>query len=259
MTPPRTLGSTLLDRLPGVRHRFFTREGGVSSGLYESLNLGHGSNDDPASVSENRRRAAASFDLAPDRLCICNQIHSAQVVITDKGFVGDRPAADGVISDRAGVLCGVLTADCAPVLIADADRRVVAAAHAGWRGALSGIVEATVEAMIRLGARRDALVAAIGPCIGPQSYEVGPEFLAQFTDRRPESVRFFAPGAAAGKSQFDLPGFVLWRLAAAGVEQSEWLGEDTFARKDLYFSNRRAVRESQSDYGRLLSAIALEA
>jgi YfiH family protein len=257
MEPP-ILTSPLLADLPGVRHAFFTRNGGVSQAPYDSLNIGRGSGDDPASVAENRRRAAARFGLAPEALSTCYQTHSAEPVVAERGWGDSRPQGDAVVTRVPGVLCGALAADCAPVLLVDPTARVAAAAHAGWRGAIGGILERTIEAMERLGACRADLVAAVGPTIGPKSYEVGLEFLARFEADDAANARFFAPGEAAEKRLFDLPGFVLARLAAAGVAKAEWIGGDTVAEEALFFSNRRTVRRGASDYGRLLSAIALE-
>jgi polyphenol oxidase len=253
-----TLSSQLLDGLPGVRHAFFTRKGGVSTGVYESLNVGSGSNDEPDSVAENRARAAAAFGAPPDRLLTCYQIHST-VAVTAEAAWAERPRADAVVSRTSGLMLGALAADCAPVLLADPEARVVAAAHAGWRGALGGVVQSTVEAMERLGARPGRMLAAVGPCIGPSSYEVGLEYLDAFRAQAPGSERFFGAGARPDKRLFDLPGFVLDRLAAAGVGHAEWVGRDTYAEPDLFFSNRRAVHRQEPDYGRLLSAIMLEA
>lgn len=252
-----TLHSPLLSALPGVRHAFFTRRGGVSRGIYDSLNIGRGSRDEAEDVAENRRRVADWFGLGPDALNTCYQIHSATAVIADKPWGGDRPEADAVATDKPGVICGALAADCAPVLIADAEAGIVAAAHAGWQGALGGVVGAAVERMVELGADRSRLVAAVGPCIGPASYEVGLEFLDRFEAARPGSARFFAPGAASEKRLFDLPGFVLDRLAEAGVASAEWIGRDTCAEADWFFSNRRAFHLGEPDYGRLVSCIAL--
>jgi YfiH family protein len=249
------LTSPLLD-VPGVRHAFFTRQGGVSQGIYASLNVGLGSRDDPEAVQENRRRAAAR--LGASHLLTCYQIHSARAVVADGEWPGDAPEADAVVSRAAGVACGALAADCAPVLLADPEARVVAAAHAGWKGALGGIVEAAIDQMEAQGARRERLRAVIGPCIGPRSYEVGPEFLERFVAASSAYERFFAPGAAPEKRLFDLPGFVLGRLRAAGVGACEWIGRDTCAEAELFFSNRRAFKRSEPDYGRLLSAIVLE-
>ncbi len=258
MSDVPALTSPLLDALPGVRHAFFTRQGGVSTGLFASLNVGRGSSDEEPSVSENRRRAAAHFGQGPEALAICYQVHSPRVVVAEGCALGDvRPEADGVATGAAGVICGALAADCAPVLIADAEARVVAAVHAGWRGALAGVVEAGVAAMTRLGGEPARMVAAVGPCIGPTSYEVGLEFEGRFLEADQANARFFAPGVREAKRFFDLPGFVLGRLAAAGVARAEWIGRETVSEEEWFFSNRRAVLRGESDYGRLLSAICL--
>jgi hypothetical protein len=252
------LTSPLLAALPWVRHAFFTRQGGVSAGRYESLNLGPGSGDDPAAVAENRRRAASAFGVDADRIRSCYQIHSTRVVTAEGDWSGERPKADAVVACEPGLICAALAADCAPVLLADAQARVVAAVHAGWRGALAGVVEAAVEAMISRGAQPELMVAVVGPCIAQASYEVGLEFVGAFVARDPAYARFFAPGASADKRQFDLPGFVLSRLEMAGVGTCEWLGRDTCAEPDLFYSNRRAFHAGERDYGRLMSAIMLE-
>lgn len=256
MTPPPVLTSPLLARA-GVRHAFFTRQGGVSGGIYDSLNLGRGSNDDPAAVEANRARAAQALGVAPEALNTCHQIHSAQAVVADEAWGEGRPQADAVVTARADLACCALAADCAPVLIADLEAGVVAAAHAGWRGALDGVVAAAVQTMTGLGARPERMVAAVGPCIGPASYEVGLEFLDRFVAADAASARFFAPGASADKRMFDLPAFVLERLRAAGVEACEWIGRDTVTEPALFFSNRRAFKTGEPDYGRLMSAIRL--
>lgn len=256
MTLP-VVQSALLAEAAGVRHAFFTRKGGVSTGIYDSLNVGRGSRDETADVTENRRRAAAWFDLPVEALNTCYQIHSAVAVRALEPWGDARPEADGVVADRPGVICGALSADCAPVLIADPQARVVAACHAGWQGALSGIVASTVTQMAALGADPARMVAAVGPCIGPTSYEVGLEFLERFRTALPDSSRFFRPGATRDKRMFDLPGFVLSRLADAGVRRAEWTGHDTCAEAGLFFSNRRAFKLGEADYGRLLSAISL--
>ena len=253
----QTLKSGLLDGVKGVRHAFFTRQGGVSTGVYDSLNVGVGSRDDPESVQENRARTAAALGVELSHLLTCYQIHSNVAVTADAPFAG-RPEADGIVTKTPGLACGALSADCAPILLADGEARVVASAHAGWKGALGGIVAATVEAMVAAGARRERIVAAIGPCIGQASYEVGEDFMDRFSLEAPGSERFFAEGKAPGKRQFDLPGFVLQRLAEAGVEQAAWTGFDTCADENLFFSNRRGYLRGESDYGRLLSAIVLE-
>ncbi len=249
--------SPLLARLSGVRHAFFTRKGGVSQDLYASLNVGRGSRDEPAAVEENRARAAAHFGQPEDRLLTCYQVHSARAVAADAPWAGARHEADGVATRTPGLVCGALSADCAPVLLADPEARVVAAAHAGWRGALGGVVEATLQRMEDLGARREQVVAAVGPCIAQASYEVGEDFLAAFMARAPDADRFFVSGVSADKRQFDLPGFVLDRLARAGVKEAEWVGHDTCVEEADFFSNRRAVHRGEGDYGRLLSAISL--
>ena len=251
-----TLTSPLLADAKGVRHAFFTRQGGVSTGVYASLNVGIGSKDQPGHVQENRARCAAALGVELRALLTCYQIHSSIAVIADAPFA-ERPEADGVVTTVAGLACGALSADCAPILLADAEARVVAAAHAGWKGALGGVIAATVEAMLAQGARRDRIVAAVGPCIGQASYEVGADFEARFATEAPGSERFFAPGRAPDKRQFDLPGFVLGRLAEAGVEQAEWIRRDTCAEEALFFSNRRGFLRGEVDYGRLLSAIVL--
>lgn len=249
------LQSGLLTGLPGIRHAFFTRQGGVSKGIYEGLNVGRGSKDVAEDVVENRRRAAAWFGATPDALNTCYQIHSATAVTADNPWCGALPEGDAVVTAEAGLVCGVLSADCAPVLFADPQAGVVAAAHAGWQGALNGVVEAALAAMEAKGADRARIVAAVGPCIAQPSYEVGLEYLDRFEAARPGSGRFFAPGASADKRMFDLPGFVLDRLAEAGVAQAEWIGRDTCAEPDWFFSNRRAFKQGEPDYGRLMSAI----
>jgi YfiH family protein len=256
MSPP-VLTSALLQGVPGLRHGFFTRQGGVSTGVYESLNVGVGSRDDPEAVRENRARAAAIFGAPPERLLTCYQIHSSRAVIADQPWT-ERPEADAIASRTPGLMLGALAADCAPVLLVDPEAKVIGAAHAGWKGALGGVVQATVDAMTTLGARPSRMLAAVGPCIGTASYEVGLEFLETFLSEAPGSERFFSPGQAPDKRQFDLPAFVLGRLDAAGVGQAEWIGRDTYAEPELFFSNRRAVHRGESDYGRLLSAIMLE-
>jgi YfiH family protein len=255
MTALPVLTSPLLD-LPGVRHAFFTRNGGVSEGIYASLNVGLGSNDVPDAVVENRRRCAAHFGA--ETIVTAYQVHSALALVADGPWPAGPPQADGVATVTPGVVCGALAADCAPVLLADPEARVVAACHAGWKGALTGVVEATVARMETLGARRERMRAAIGPCIGPASYEVGLEFLERFVLADPAHGRFFAPGAADDKRLFDLPAFVLSRLSAAGVTTCEWVGRDTCAEESDFFSNRRAFKRGEADYGRLLSAIALQ-
>ena len=241
----------------GVRHGFFTRLGGVSTGIYDSLSTGIGSNDDADAVRENRRRIAAHFRARADDLAACYQIHSAITRVADGPWAGERPEGDAVVTRTRGVVCAVLTADCAPVLLADAQAGVLAAVHAGWKGALGGVVHSAVAAMQALGADPARTVAVVGPCIGQASYEVGVEFQEKFEHTDPDSGRFFGPGAAADKRMFDLPGFVLWRLEQAGVGNAAWTGDDTCADETRFFSNRRAYQRGEPDFGRLMSAISL--
>ena len=229
---------------------------GMRHGIYAGLNVGIGSGDDPADVTENRRRAAAWFDDPPPPLVTAYQIHSATALTVAGPWTGDRPQGDAVVTGTPGVICGALSADCAPVLIADAEARVVAAVHAGWRGALGGVVASAVGAMRGLGAEPSRMAAAVGPCIGPESYEVGLEFLDAFASEDADHARFFRAGAAADKRMFDLPAFVLEQLRRAGVEDAAWTGHDTCA-DEGFFSNRRAFQRGEADYGRLLSAIML--
>ena len=246
----------LLNRA-GVRHGFFTRQGGVSTGLYEGLNTGLGSKDDPAAVAENRRRITGYLDGVPDDLAACFQIHSAVARVAEAGWRGARPEGDATVSATPGVICAVLTADCAPILLADPEAGVVGAAHAGWKGALDGIVHSTVVAMQALGADPRRMVAVVGPCIAQASYEVGADFQDRFDHHDPDSARFFAPGDTADKRRFDLPAFVLWRLELAGVGEAAWTGHDTRVDAARFYSNRRAYLEGEADFGRLMSAISL--
>ena len=253
----KVVTSPLLEKVAGVRHAFFTRHGGVSTGVYESLNVGRGSKDEPADVTENRRRCAAHFGVEPEALLTCYQIHSADVLTGESPWGDLRPEADGVVTLEPGLVCGALSADCAPILLADAVTGVVGAAHAGWKGALGGVAESAVAAMLKLGCEPGRIVAAVGPCIGPDSYEVGIEFMDRFHNDDPANDKFFTNGKTPEKRQFDLPAYVLHRLSLAGVTQVEWVGIDTCADED-FFSNRRAVLCQEPDYGRLLSAIMLE-
>lgn len=246
----------LLERA-GVRHGFFTREGGVSTGLYEGLNTGVGSKDDPAAVLENRSRIAGWFGGAHDDIAACYQIHSAVCRVAEAGWKGERPEGDAIVTAAPGVVCGVLTADCAPVLFADAEAGVVGAAHAGWKGALGGIVHSTVASMQALGVEPSRIVAVVGPCIAQDSYEVGADFEERFAHHDPGSERFFVPGSAPDKRLFDLPGFVLWRLEQAGVGEAAWTGDDTRVDAARFYSNRRAYLNGEPDFGRLMSAISL--
>lgn len=249
----------LLNDMPGLRHGFFTRRGGVSEGLYASLNCGLGSGDAPERVRENRRRAMQSLEVRPDGLVTLYQVHSPTVAEVDQPFrPGEAPKADGAVTTRRGIALGILTADCAPVLFADAEAGVIGAAHAGWRGALTGILEATVAAMVRLGARTERLSAAVGPCIAQGSYEVGPEFAARFLEADPANAAFFRPSARPSHHLFDLGGYVAARLRKIGVDKLAAAGHDTAAEPERFFSYRRATLAGEKDYGRALSAIALE-
>jgi len=240
--------------LPGIAHGFFGRAGGVSEGLYASLNCGLGSRDRQASVAANRARAAAAIGIAPQNLLTLYQIHSPEVVTVREAWSGQGPEADGMVTRTPGIALGVLAADCTPILFADAAAGVIGACHAGWKGALAGVAEATVAAMRREGARD--IAAAIGPTIRQPSYEVGAEFRDAFTARDASHARWFAPGKAADKFQFDLPGFLTARLGEAGVTRIEDLAVCTYA-DGGYFSYRRTTHRGEPDYGRNLSAIAL--
>lgn len=249
-----------LARLPHVRHAFFTREGGVSQGIYASLNCGYGSTDDPANVAENRARAAGRLGLAPERLLTVHQIHSTTVLGVDETKLWTSPGApkaDAMVTDRPGVALGVLSADCAPVLMADAAANVIGAAHAGWKGALAGVVETTLSAMEKLGAQRARVHAAIGPCIARESYEVGPEFPAPFIDQDATNAAFFSASRRAGHYMFDLPGYLARRLRLLGVAVVEDSGHDTLGNERQFFSYRRNTLGGVKDYGRGLSAIML--
>lgn len=241
----------------GVRHGFFTRHGGVSTGLYDSLNTGLGSDDDRAAVEENRRRIATVLGGTPDDIAACYQIHSALTRVAEGPWRGDRPEGDAVATATPGVICGVLTADCAPILMADPDANIVAAVHAGWKGALGGVVHSAVAAMQALGAQPTRIRAVVGPCIAQASYEVDTGFMDRFTHHDPGSERFFVPGHAPDKHQFDLPGFVLWRLEQADVGHAAWTGHDTRPDDAPFFSNRRAYLNGEPDFGRMMSAIVV--
>jgi YfiH family protein len=247
-----------LSDLPGVRHAFFTRDGGVSAGLYSTLNGGTGSNDVPARVIENRSRMAAALGVEPDRFLTAYQIHSPDVVTIDRPWAAnERPRADAIVTGTRGLAVGVTTADCGPVLFADSEAGVVGAAHAGWRGALTGVLEATVAAMEACGASRARLVAVLGPTIRQPNYEVGPEFVARFEAADPASLRFFTPSLREGHAMFDLPGFILARLGEAGIGRIEDVGHCTYADPARFFSYRRSTHVREPDYGRHVNAIAL--
>jgi YfiH family protein len=244
--------------MAGIRHAFFTRAGGVSPGIYASLNGGVGSKDDPAKVAENRARMAVALGVAPEHLLTPYQIHSPAVVIAEGPWPrGERPRADALVTRTPGVAIGVSTADCGPLLFADAQAGVIGAAHAGWRGAFDGVIEATVEAMERLGAARARIAAALGPTIHQPNYEVGPEFAERFRAADAGNAGFFAPSARAGHALFDLPGYIGARVRRAGLAHFEDLGLCTYAGPDRFFSYRRATHRGEADYGRHINAIAL--
>jgi hypothetical protein len=242
--------------LGDVPHGFFGRRGGVSEGICSGLNVGLGSSDDPESIRENRRRAVEAVRPGAG-LVTLHQVHSPDALYVTAAYPDDaRPKADAMVTDRPGLVLGILTADCAPVLLADREAGVVGAAHAGWKGALGGVVEATVAQMERRGAERARIAAAVGPCIARRSYEVDEGFLRRFADSDPENERFFGLGRE-GHHQFDLEGFVLSRLASAGLARIEALGEDTYSQPHRFFSYRRATHRGEPDYGRQISLIAL--
>jgi YfiH family protein len=243
-----------LANLPGIAHGFFGRAGGVSRGLYESLNCGLGSADDSANVRENRRRAQQA--LGANALNTLYQVHGASVVMVEAPW-NAGPQADAMVSNTKGIALGILSADCAPVLLADGDAGVIGAAHAGWKGALAGVIEAVIAAMEGLGARRARIAAAIGPCISQENYEVGAEFRQRFVDADAANARFFVAGSRALHHQFDLEAFTADRLKSAGVDNVSRLTACTYARETEFFSFRRATHRGEADYGRELSAIVL--
>lgn len=252
-----TLEILTSDSMGGIRHGFFTRRGGVSSGIFKGLNCGFGSSDQAEAVLINRNRVAEAMDVAPDHLVTVHQVHSAEVVQIESPIsANDLPRADGIVTSTPGIALGILTADCQPVLFADANAGVIGAAHAGWRGALDGVLESTVEAMEGLGADRADITAVIGPCISQAAYEVGPEFLDSFMDANPENSRFFANGEG-DRYQFDLPGFSLSTLRALGIREAEWNRHCTYSDPDRFFSYRRSTHLNEADYGRLIASISL--
>lgn len=244
------------DALSGVRHGFFTRKGGASSGIFAGLNCGPGSSDLSDAVAINRARVAEAMAVQPAHLITLHQTHSADVIHVTEPLRGDRPQADAMVTATPGLALGILTADCQPVLFADPQAGVVGAAHAGWRGARAGVLEATLAAMERLGADRANITAIIGPTISQSAYEVGPEFFDRFRDEDPGSARHFANGRGE-RMWFDLPGYSLARLRAAGVARAEWTRHCTFSDPDRFFSFRRTTHAGEADYGRLISTIRL--
>ena len=249
-----------LEALTHIRHGFFTREGGVSKGIYASLNCGYGSQDDKGAVKENRARIAQSLSVAPEKLLTVYQVHSPKVIrVTSAWSHLDAPQADAMVTAEPDIALGVLAADCAPVLFADASARVIGAAHAGWKGAFTGVLEATVEAMTGLGAARERIVAAIGPCISRDAYEVGAEFRDRFLEADRANDKWFTPSARDGHFMFDLPAYAASRLGAAGIAAVATLGNCTYADEKRFFSYRRTTHRGEPDYGRQMSAIALRA
>jgi len=252
------LCSPLLSSIPGLRHAFFTRDGGVSDGVYGSLNGGLGSGDDPADVRENRRRMAEQMGVSPEYLLNVHQVHSPDAVVATGPWQSpSRPKADAIVARTEGLAIGVTTADCGPVLLVDPNARVIGAAHAGWRGALTGILESTIDAMEKLGAERKDTVAAIGPLIRQPSYEVGSEFVVRFIEADADNAMFFLPAARDGHSMFDLAGFIRMRLENAGILMIDDLDIDTYS-DERFYSYRRSVHRNEPDYGRHVHAIILE-
>jgi YfiH family protein len=250
-----TLEILTADSLAPLRHGFFTRAGGASSGIFSGLNCGTGSSDQTVVVMINRARVAGALNLGHDALIGVHQIHSPHVLTVTAPPPGPVKA-DALVTDQPGLALSVLTADCQPVLFADHSAGVIGAAHAGWRGALDGVLEACLDAMEALGADRRNTAAVIGPCISQAAYEVGPEFFDDFTAHDPEYARFFAQGQG-DRMQFDLPGFGLHRLRQAGIGQAEWIRHCTYGDRQRFYSYRRATHEKDADYGRLISAIRL--
>ncbi|MDD8022618.1 MAG: peptidoglycan editing factor PgeF [Paracoccaceae bacterium] len=241
--------------LDGVTHGFFTRKGGASSGVFAGLNCGHGSSDQTQAVNVNRGRVAAAMGVASEALLGVHQVHSADVAVVS-GPMYAPVQADALVTATPGLVLSVLSADCQPVLFADRRAGVVGAAHAGWRGALEGVLEATIEAMETLGATREDIVAVVGPCISQRAYEVGPEFMDNFLTEDPDYGRFFS-GGPQGKPMFDLPAFGVHRLRAAGVGVAEWTRHCTYSDPERFYSYRRTTHLNEADYGRLISAIRL--
>jgi YfiH family protein len=247
-----------LSALDGVRHAFFTRDGGVSGGIYASLNSGVGSSDDASHVAENRVRMAASLGVDPDRLITAFQIHSPHVVVADKPWsVETRPKADAIVTKTPGLAIGVSTADCGPLLFADPQAQVIGAAHAGWRGAFSGVIEGTIAEMEKLGADRSRITVALGPLIRQDNYEVSASFVDEFLRADETHARFFVPAARDGHAMFDLPGFIASRLLQSGIARFEDIGICTYADPDRFYSYRRSTHRSEPDYGRHVNAIVL--
>ena len=251
-----TLEILTSDTLSPFRHGFFTRKGGASSGVFEGLNCGTGSSDQSEIVEINRRRVAEAMDAPIEQLVSIYQVHSPDVVTVDAPLTGNRPKADAMVTNTPGPVLSILTADCQPVLFADPRARVVGAAHAGWRGALDGVLEATIEAMEALGAKRSNITAVIGPSISQKAYEVGPEFYDEFLGVDINNSRFFA-GGDGDRMMFDLPSYGLHRLRNAGVGEAEWIRHCTYSDPERFYSYRRTTHAGEADYGRLISTIRI--
>ncbi|WP_171120262.1 MULTISPECIES: peptidoglycan editing factor PgeF [unclassified Ruegeria] len=251
-----TLEILTSDMLSSVRHGFFSRRGGASSGIFAGLNCGYGSSDQTEAVAINRNRVADAMEVTPDAMIGVHQVHSPTVLSVDGPINGEKPKADAVVTSTPGLALTILTADCQPVLFADPEAQVIGAAHAGWKGALDGVLEATLDAMEALGASRANTIAVIGPTISQTAYEVGPEFLDDFVADSPDNLRFFANGTG-DRLQFDLPAFGLHRLRQAGIGQAEWTRHCTYSDPVRFYSYRRATHAKEADYGRLISAIKL--
>jgi YfiH family protein len=253
-----TFLTTALDDIKWVSHGFFTRRGGASGGIYESLNCAYGSDDDPGAVAANREKVAESLGLAPENIVSVYQVHSNKVVTVNAPWPREKaPQADALITDKRGIGLGILTADCAPILFASKNQKVVAAAHAGWKGALSGVAEETVRNFSHFGVAPSDVIAAIGPCIGPESYEVKDEFKKPFMEQDAANAEFFRPGARAGHLVFDLPGYIVERLTKMGVGRVIDTRQDTLPNESAYFSYRRTTQRGEKDYGRQMSVIAI--
>lgn len=243
---------------PAIRHGFFTRRGGVSGGIYEGLNCGYGSGDNSADVDENRTRAMARFGLTRDQLNTVYQVHSADVAVTDEPWaIEGRPKVDAIVTNRPGLAIGIMTADCTPVLFADRKAGIIGAAHAGWKGAIGGVLAATVRKMEELGGDRHHITAAVGPCIHQKSYEVGPEFYRSFVDQHSQNDQYFTASPKDRHYLFDLPGFVLGKLSELDLSAVQNVSEDTYLNEDKFYSYRRTTHRKETDYGRGLSAIVL--
>lgn len=258
MLSATAITADILSGIEGVRHAFFTRQGGASGGIYASLNGGLGSGDSREAVLENRRRMAATLGVAPEALVSLHQIHSPDILTLEEPFsMSERPKADGMVTRTKGIALGVLSADCGPVLFADREAQVIGACHSGWKGALAGVVEATIAAMEAIGAAKKNIAVAVGPTIGPKSYEVSASFRDGFLAAEAGNAHFFKEASREGHAMFDLPGYIVSRAERAGAGTVADLGLDTYADPERFYSYRRATHRGEPDYGRLVSAIAL--